>query len=75
MWGDGKVAFGEKLIGWIKWFISTTSFSVLLNGAQIGYFGISKGWQGGPPLSPYLFEIVIETFNILIERWQWRAVT
>ena len=38
-----RMGFGEKWIDWMKWSISTTSFSVLINNGPAGFFGSSRG--------------------------------
>ena len=48
----GKMGFGEKWIGWTKWCLSTTSFSILMNGTPVGFFKSSRGLRQGDPLSP-----------------------
>ena len=62
------MGFGEKWTGWISWCISTTTFSVLINGTPKGFFNSSRGLRQGDPLSPYLFVIGMETFSRLIHR-------
>ena len=61
-----KMRFGEKWIRWMKWCISTISFSILVNGFSSGFFQSSKGLRQGDPLSPYLFVLVMEAFSSLM---------
>ena len=63
-----KMGFGEKWRRWIKWYLSTARFSVLVNGTLIRFFQSSRGSRQGDPLSPYLFVIVMEAFSYLLKR-------
>ena len=63
-----KMDFKEKWLGWIKWCISTASFSVMLNGSPEGFFRSSSGLRQGDPLSPYLFVLGMEAFFLLVDR-------
>ena len=40
--------------------ISAVKFSILINGSHSDFFGGSKGIRQGDPLSPLLFDIVME---------------
>lgn len=63
-----KMGFGEKWCGWIKECVSTVAMSVLINGSATEEFQTQKGLRQGDPLSPFLFNIVVEALNILLER-------
>ena len=62
------MGFCAKWVGWAKWCIFTTSFSVLVNGTPAGFFNNSKGLRQGDPLSPYLFVTGMEALSCLIKR-------
>lgn len=62
------MGFGEKWCGWIKECVSTVAMSVLINGSATKEFQTQKGIRQGDPLSPFLFNIVVEALNILLER-------
>ena len=63
-----KMGFGSRWLSWMKWCISTASFSVIINGAPVGFFQSSRGLRQGDPLSPYLFVIGMEVLSCLINR-------
>ena len=62
------MGFGEKWAGWISWCISTTTYSVLINGSPTGFFHSTRGLRQGDPLSPNLFVIGMEALSCLINR-------
>ena len=49
--------FPEKFIHWISLCVTTTSFSVQVNGELAGYFQSERGLRQGCALSPYLFVV------------------
>jgi hypothetical protein len=61
-----RCGFGEKWCSWIKHFISSARFSVLINGVPSGFFGSSRGICQGDPLSPFLFVLVMEAFSKML---------
>jgi len=55
---------------WRKWIsecVGTATTSILVNGCPTDEFKIERGLRQGDPLSPFLFLIVAEGFNILMQ--------
>ncbi|KAJ9536545.1 hypothetical protein OSB04_un000297 [Centaurea solstitialis] len=53
---------------WINEMLSTSSFSIAINGETHGFFKGAKGLRQGDPISPYLFTIVMEGFSMLLKK-------
>lgn len=58
-----KLNFPTKFLKWNYLCISTTSFSVKVNGSLCGFFDGRKGFRQGNPISPYLFAVAM---NVVI---------
>ncbi|KAL4361181.1 hypothetical protein GQ457_04G021940 [Hibiscus cannabinus] len=61
-----SMGFGDKWIVWMKACVSTAHISVLLNGSPTRTFQISRGLRQGCPLSPLLFNIIVEVLRALL---------
>lgn len=48
--------------------LTTTHFSISINGELCGYFKGSRGLRQGDPLSPYLFVLTLEVFSQMLRR-------
>ncbi|CAN1246312.1 Transposon TX1 uncharacterized 149 kDa protein [Linum grandiflorum] len=59
--------FDARWISWIRECITTTSYSVLVNGVPSPTFNPSRGLRQGDPLSPLLFPLCTEGLISLIQ--------
>ncbi|GJV09459.1 putative RNA-directed DNA polymerase [Tanacetum coccineum] len=60
--------FHPRMIGWIMECVSSTSFSISINGYLHGYFKGKRGLRQGDPMSPYLFTLVMEVLTLMLHR-------
>ena len=63
-----KIGFEDRWIQLIYGCISSISYSILANGEPHGDIKPTRGLRQGNPLSPYLFRLMSEGLNSLIQQ-------
>jgi hypothetical protein len=61
-----KLGFNDTWLGWIEACISSSSFSILINGSPYGMISPARGLRQGVPFSPFLFILGSEVLSRLM---------
>lgn len=64
------VRFHEIMIRWIMACVTSTSYSICVNGMLHGYFPGKRSLRQGGLMSPYLFTLVMEVLTLILKRWE-----
>ncbi|GJR17401.1 RNA-directed DNA polymerase, eukaryota, reverse transcriptase zinc-binding domain protein [Tanacetum coccineum] len=60
--------FHSTMVHWIMTCVTSPSYTICLNGERHGFFKGGRGLRQRDPLSPYLFTIVMEVFNLILHQ-------
>ncbi|MCH83014.1 LINE-1 reverse transcriptase like [Trifolium medium] len=63
-----KMNFPLKWRHWIRECVSSSMVSILINGSPSKEFKMERGLRQGDPLSPFLFLLVAEGLNVLMDK-------
>ena len=76
-----RFGFPQKMVHWIIVCVSTTAFTLCVNGDRFGYFKGGRGLRQGDPISPYILTLIMEVFTLIMKkhsldsryRYHWRC--
>ncbi|GKA63786.1 RNA-directed DNA polymerase, eukaryota, reverse transcriptase zinc-binding domain protein [Tanacetum coccineum] len=63
-----QFGFPNMMVEWIMVCVSTTKFFINIKGERECYLSGGRGLRKGDPMSPYLFTLVMEAFNIIMRK-------
>ncbi|VVA39352.1 PREDICTED: reverse mRNAase [Prunus dulcis] len=69
-----KLGFANRWCDWVMGFVTTVSYSIMVNGTPTGFIQPQQGLRQGDPLSPYLFLICTEGMTALIQHFAWSGL-
>ncbi|GJZ56704.1 hypothetical protein Tco_0612198 [Tanacetum coccineum] len=64
----GAFGFHHRMVAWIMECVTSTSFSICINGRLHGYFKGKRGLRQGDHMSPYLFTLIMEVLTLMLQR-------
>lgn len=62
------LGFGDSFCNLVRLCVSTSKFSLLINGSPYGFFTAQRGLRQGDPMSPALFTFIAEILSQLLHR-------
>lgn len=63
-----KMGFDPWRVNWIKLYIESVGFNIIVNGDGVGPFSLKKGLRHGDPTSTHLFTFCIKALNTLLKK-------